>query len=1716
MATPRYFLPDSQVIPQMYSWQQQESKFANYQTQVATQPSLADNAKSIMNQYPTLNPGLVTALARQGFDGDNPLVAQLAELDYNQTADDSKKQSFWGKLGSHVPKPIRSASKSVGNAASWTADHTVGTTPVKSVIRPVGAFASGVFETGEGTARNIWRGATDDSMSTGDRLATVAGAVIDPLTGPAQDSWYRVTPDALPTPTEQTTFVNAYGPNARSQPGGIQTGSGLMIGGRAAADTEATQASVATDANGNAWKFGTIAAESVTHSGFTPVEEWGKRNYQMVSGLSEMGAAIFLDPVNKFKLPNRAFIGAEEASHLSNLASAESKMAAAQKGIGATLRAQAAGEITSAVANNHLAQAHSIYGKASDVYKETKSLLSNGVTPYAKINDTAQWLDNSHFGRSTVNYLSKTSNAREIWLKSGKKLDPELAANLAKQSDPTTIKKLITDHMISNEGNFMGASGTRAKWGGVGYSIDKQFRKTPFAHLGTSATTGAFRATSSKTELLNKYETESRLLKLPDEDISKHWDTIVASNDPEEILETLLTSREQGMVKTFDKLMGKERTRITDKAAKSQPKGVTTTLSPEQTTKFGDDIQDARDKVGAALDSVFKQTRDALNQRHFAFGPAGLETPSVIINGVKESAPEIRFPFQMKDFELPVMDNRSLRQLTSKLTQPIYYEHLAEKALAGDALEATLDVTGKHRLARRFGSVAVHSILAADVLNKTFKIGRLARIAWPIKVIADEQARIAAQGLSSSFFHPVQAIGYMIGEDGSHISSLAKKLKIDKAITPLAKTDALGNPFSSTEAALRSSFLSSRQEELGSEILSHKNTITTRTTKMAPIIKSQEKVNSQIGAINKQLSEVTGRSKAAVARRTALKAERDALTKTSLDQQQLINLHKTAIENSHTSIASVEKTLEGIGKEADDVARHGADFYNALSNNKGTPYEFNSVGSKKFYLAKHKPGNGAYDETHVEAWQHTLRLAQHDPVLSRAGYMTREELEKWFYKSDELKDLQATMAWRGIHSDEGIKAYLDDTVARVHSLTAKGDEKLTDLLAGRSQDFTKDKDLTGYLKKQFSSTDARGEKHFHENVPELLVGRDYHQLGRTGDLQQLGDRAVNFMFKHLMSSPTDRLSRSPYFRQAYYEEVSKRLHYLSPSELAKFEKSLPGVGLDKQLLKKVKSGIDDARKAHKIRIEPSTTTLDDLDQVSKAATLERTQALLYDVTDRSQLFDTLRFIFPFGEAWREQINVWSTLIKERPGLANQIGHIAEGAKDSGVVFTDPQTNEQMIHIPLSRTLTKALAGVPVDLSMTTKNLTMFGSTGLMPGLSPGVQMALDPLIKNNPSLDGLRKFISPYGEPSGLKAYTQMPTWMSMAKKAYDANGQQLKNPETDRASAAAFGAALDYLYSTGDYGSSQAEQQRLKEDATSSAKWLLLIKTASSLIAPSSIDMKGVIETSAKHGTVKDVVKYKLMDEYNKLRANPETAATADATMFDRYGNGISLALQHQSQSLTGFGISSELNDWARRHPDLVSKYPKAYGFFIDAEGDDPEFNFEEQARQLKLGERKRLSQSDRLTQANQVLARMELDNIRSQYDSKQLSSPEGSQYMREYKNYLAEKYPGYEPTEYSSSKVPAKIRAMKEAMAAEPVFANSSIGQSLTEYFGITEDLDAKYGSPNWRTSQRGAPFRQYVREYGQYLTEVNKSFTNIWQNTLQYDMAQEEDATQLGQAG
>lgn len=708
------------------------------------------------------------------------------------------------------------------------------------------------------------------------------------------------------------------------------------------------------------------------------------------------------------------------------------------------------------------------------------------------------------------------------------------------------------------------------------------------------------------------------------------------------------------------------------------------------------------------------------------------------------------------------------------------------------------------------------------------------------------------------------------------------------------------------------------------------------------------------------------------------------------------------------------------------------------------------------------------------------------PGSMPAGAFTGNPLEdakRWFWagKGSKFRQEMAEVSGKGdLLTMDGANAYIDTVFRRIEIKTTNNPDLLDAVRTGK---------LRGM---DLADAKARGtlDTLVAEGVgPEFARG-DIVLAGRPTSGSKVGgylNQTTDFLFTALMSRPTNFLSRSPAFRQYYYQRLSELVPFMDDATRTAAIKGAEAAGADVTRMRRL---------AQQYKVpESNLLALDEADAVAKAFGLDRTKQLLYDLSERSQASDIARNIFPFAEAWKEVLTRWAAIGMERPQTVRRAQQVMGGARGSGFFTTDPATGEEVFNYPGTAFVTRNLLGVEAPLQGSVAALNLFSNNPFIPGVGPVVQQSVGKLIPHKPEWDMVRELVSPYGEQQLSETF-----WPAWSKKWRTA----MADPDSDRMFGNTVYDVARYLKSTGEYSTdTPAEQERLTSAAIIRARGLYLIRGAAQFVAPSAPSPEFMAHD--KEGNL--VTAFALTEEYRKLQdANYETAPAEFLRIF-----GEDALLYMQPKTRGGFAPTDTMHDWVRSNPDLVSRFPRVYGHFAPtAEG---EFNMTEYERQIVTGERDALKPDEAVRLAHARVAAAKYRTARERLPARPSATQKA--WLASVREALVEEYPGYEPERFERGKIEATIRELY-GVVKEPVVARTDAGKGLAKYLAARDkamEVAKAKDLAGFGKAKQMRGVREWLREVAEAIAAEHPDFLPLYERTLEREMVDDDTPEVIG---
>lgn len=657
----------------------------------------------------------------------------------------------------------------------------------------------------------------------------------------------------------------------------------------------------------------------------------------------------------------------------------------------------------------------------------------------------------------------------------------------------------------------------------------------------------------------------------------------------------------------------------------------------------------------------------------------------------------------------------------------------------------------------------------------------------------------------------------------------------------------------------------------------------------------------------------------------------------------------------------------------------------------------------------------------------------------------------------------------------------------------------------------------------------KGKVKTSERYPVTVRGpRDIAESGAQKNLEQTLDDTVGHFMELMMTMPSNRLSRSVEFRNAYWERMVGFYPYM-----------------DDALRKKVGGMIPNNKKAQfkealtrDPKLKGQITDLDQVDAQAKAYALTRVEQTLFTLQSKKNISDSLNLVFPFVEAWGEFLTRWGRIMVTGDSnihVARRFQQTVEGARGSGF-FYENEYGQEVFNYPAFTTkfgveLHNKLNNLPVvsgflggDVSgEVASNIQSTGSveslnfaSGVIPGFGPVFQMASKQILPDDPKFDWVRDIVTPFGSSGGV-AYQFSPAWF---KRFLSANGT-LDDP------------ALEYTYNStlmdvirtkidnGDFSgvTSQQDVNALITAAEEEAKGVLMVRSAATFFEPASPAYK--FQKEDKDGLVWSYTNlgeafYKLQEEAGG------DASVAFTEFYERFGFLPQAFRGGKTYSVLDRSLTEEGYKFERGNSDLFNKYPATAMYLDPSIAGESEYDHSAMLEQLNRGLREQWTGEQFVFKQQDQLGDLWYDNANKIAAS--MSREQGQAYLASTSAVIQENYPAW------NQPIPGQVRAATseqqmfevDLMLSDSSLAGSGALEGARMYNAMRESVLAEIRStgastidgPQSTTTVSGrlaTDSRQWLREQADELILQYPAFGPLYEAVYSYEVSTSHDAVE-----
>ena len=418
--------------------------------------------------------------------------------------------------------------------------------------------------------------------------------------------------------------------------------------------------------------------------------------------------------------------------------------------------------LTDFAANIFLDPANIVGAGIADIRNANRALVGAGARKTVIARNVDDWLASGH-GSRVANFIADTDDyltLHGLFRKNATRsnVDANFISNLQRTNDPEEVKKLIS---AIGSGGFGGMGQLRelpVKQGIMGRAFGTSGLAGLFARgFGFSGSSvdvlGLRQAISTqrvRTTWLDRMAAEVGATALRIDDVSTSVDDFgqwmkAAGFSPEKMSEFMgqMAAIRPGQIDTAVRMWGVTKGAYRHLANEMIGEG----LSPH--------IANAFTKVFDNIDDYRKFWIDnAGNPQMFVGGRFNF-----LMNGQVHALPTAQLFSEFMDHAIPLLDMRRVRKgLRRAAWAKVGFEDLATKKIAGGFEKGKAiprfrieDMDGWNDL-----GPSVAGALVSASIQKVWKPLVLLRVAWPVRVIAEEQVRMMATGLDAAWNHPLK------------------------------------------------------------------------------------------------------------------------------------------------------------------------------------------------------------------------------------------------------------------------------------------------------------------------------------------------------------------------------------------------------------------------------------------------------------------------------------------------------------------------------------------------------------------------------------------------------------------------------------------------------------------------------------------------------------------------------------------------------------------------------------------------------------------------------------------------------------------------------------------------------------------------------------------------------------------------------------------------
>jgi hypothetical protein len=629
------------------------------------------------------------------------------------------------------------------------------------------------------------------------------------------------------------------------------------------------------------------------------------------------------------------------------------------------------------------------------------------------------------------------------------------------------------------------------------------------------------------------------------------------------------------------------------------------------------------------------------------------------------------------------------------------------------------------------------------------------------------------------------------------------------------------------------------------------------------------------------------------------------------------------------------------------------------------------------------------------------------------------------------------------------------------------------------------------------------------------------------------DEVTTSFFYHLYGKRSQQLDRHPLWAQQYYFWADRMVTSLGPKDLDKMiDNILEGAKRKGMTPENYVGGADRWQKIQNLQQNPqkllNTMTVDQLDQVVKAQTLDSIKTVLYDAVEQRNFVQSMAIVAPFANAYLEFYKSLGRMFTVSGGgmrLPNvrsiyktqQIAYQGKNADwdndGRGFIYTDPTTGETNFYYPFSEKVNQALYNIdkfqmrvvaPVSGALQGFDFGAgnVGGVKLNPGLGPFASVGVSWILQNLPLEEEFaadaRNFLLPYGtvsmDPQSILGQF-VPSWVKNMASAWSEDPRSLTS--FGNTNMEVFAA----LIASGEYDSSKPEDmEAAMSKAGSISRWATVLRSIGQFLGPSRPDYEYKIG---------DVF---VEDAIQKLREwEAEDYDTAFEKFYDYVGADFFIYLAGKSTTqvsaqtkYNALGVSTEFGIWEEKNGKYLDRFPEVFGFLAPV---GTSLDYYVYTNQFAKGRRRRVTLREQV-EVRDFLAVTGLLRVRKKDYGDVLTIAEENA-LDEYKAELMKEYPGYATFFLDVNKDKDIILKLKQvanlAITEDKNLQKNPVVAGLIQYMTARQTVLEKLVRTGLKSlgAQAANPFRNELRTTAATIIKDYPEFQRLYEQLLENEV-------------